>query len=256
MQLKYKIPRNEVSVKILGSKFFDYNKDRFYLIVEGEKKTTNTEYLPLIDYLLDEKETIEIFLVEDTLITDMSYMFEETYLLEINIDSKWDCENILFIQKMFYRCNYLEYIADTFHFSSLKETNFSYLFYECYDIKSINILTDWNTANVTDMTQMFDGCIALHFIYDVSKWNTKQVTNMSQMFRGCRSLKRLSNIDKWDVQNVTNMENLFFECTLLGLLPEIGKWNTHNVTSMKSMFCECKSLLFIPDISSWVVTYV
>ena len=205
LQLKYKIPRNEVSVKILGSKFFDYNKDRFYLIVEGEKKTTNTEYLPLIDYLLDEKETIEIFLIEDTLITDMSYMFEETYLLEINIDSKWDCENILFIQKMFYRCNYLEYIADTFHFSSLKETDFSYLFYECYCITSINILADWNTANVTDMTRMFDGCIALHFIYDVSNLNTKQLTNMSYIFHRCTSLKRLNDIEKWDVQNVINI---------------------------------------------------
>ena len=199
MQLKYKIKKGEVSVKILGSKFFDYNKDRFYLIVEGEKKTTNTEYLPLIDYLLDEKETIEIFLVEDTLITDMSYMFEETYLLEINIDSKWDCENILFIQKMFYRCNSLEYIADTFHFSSLKETDFSYLFYKCYSIQSINILADWNTSNVTDMSQMFDGCIALHFIYDVSNWNTKQLTNMSYMFHRCTSLKRLNDIEKWDV---------------------------------------------------------
>ena len=38
LQLRYKINRREPSVKILGSKFVDYNKDRFYLIVEGEKK--------------------------------------------------------------------------------------------------------------------------------------------------------------------------------------------------------------------------
>ena len=49
LQLRYKINRNEPSVKILGSKFVDYNKDRFYLIVEGEKKTIKSEYFPIID---------------------------------------------------------------------------------------------------------------------------------------------------------------------------------------------------------------
>ena len=121
-------------------------------------------------------------------------------LLQIYIDSNWDYESVLFIHKMFYRCHSLEYIAKTFHFSSLKETDFSYLFYKYYSIQSINILADWNTSNVTDMSQMFDGCIAFHFIYDVSNWNTKQLTNMSYiLFHRCTSLKRLNDIEKWDV---------------------------------------------------------
>ena len=127
MNIIYKINKNEKSVKILGSKFVENNKDNCFLLINN-KKNEICEY-----YNLDKEENksyLIIKLIEKKYITNMSYMFEGcSSLLSLPDISKWNTNDV---------------------------TNMSYMISGCSSLLSLPDISKWNTINVKYMSSIFN----------------------------------------------------------------------------------------------------
>lgn len=101
---------------------------------------------------------------DTSLITDMSYLFENCY--EFNGDiSEWNVANVTDMRYMFKNC----------------------LLFNCN-------LSKWDVRNVRHMTGMFSSCISFH--NDISQWNVNRMTDVTDMFLGCRYYDYyLTNLD-------------------------------------------------------------
>ena len=171
--------KNLKKIRIYGNKFVKNNKSNCYLVI-GEEKKELCEYLELNN---NEKDTLEIKLIEIKPITNMSYLFYECNSLIILKDiSNWDTKNV---------------------------TNMSCMFYNCTSLIALKEISDWNTKNVTDMSYLFSSCRALKSLPDISYWNVKNVTDMSYMFSDCCSLKSLPDLSRWKVNKNLDKENMF-----------------------------------------------
>ena len=71
MTIIYKIDKNKEKLKIFGDNFVKNNKNNCYLLINGKKIDLCSE----INIKEEQKENLEIKLIETKIITDMSYMF-------------------------------------------------------------------------------------------------------------------------------------------------------------------------------------
>ena len=95
--------------------------------------------------------------------------------------SKWETNNIKYMDDLFINCLSLEFLPD---------------------------ISKWNTKNVINMRRLFYNCASLKAIPDISKWNIKYVIDIDYMLYGCISLITLPNISKWKIKNF-NLDNIF-----------------------------------------------
>ena len=154
MTIIYNIDKNQEKLKIFGDDFVKNNKNNCYLLINGKKIDLCNE----INIKEEQKENLEIKLIETKIITNMSYMFSWCKSLQSLPDiSNWDTKNV---------------------------TNMSYMFNHCSSLQSLPDISKWNTKNVTNMCCMFNHCSSLKSLPDISKWDTKNVTDMSFMFDG------------------------------------------------------------------------
>ena len=118
--LYYKNPGPKYPViSIVGTLFIRENAYKFHLILDGEKILLDEPTLQLNENQTNKNE-IKIILVEDKTMKDMKCMFECCHSLKkISSESKWDCQNVLYIERMFFECTSLNYIAPTLEFTSL-----------------------------------------------------------------------------------------------------------------------------------------
>ena len=214
---------SETKIRLFGEQFVKKNKDKCSVLINDEfKGLSECEFyeVPDIDTHLN------ITLIKEKEITDMSYMFYDCYILSsIKNTSKWTTDKVTNMSYMFYNCKALVYLP--------------------------NNVQDWNTSNVTDMSYMFYDCKSLpdfqNLLLDISKWKTSKVKDMSYMFYGCENFDDLNYITKWDTNLVENMCNMFSECLGLVNINNIFKWKTDNVTDMSYMFYNCRSLKDLGD---------
>jgi len=206
-ELTYKNNKNKI--KILGKEFIDKNKDKGSIIYNNYEFELK-EYFD-IDINDNNKNTIKFILCLGKNINDISYLFNQCYLL-ITIE--------------YYNINY-EIEKNK---KSKKRTleNDSFNFYESYSESLSEISEKSNTyenenkntisssfSELIDISFMFYGCNSLISIPDISKWNTYNVKNMSYMFYGCKSLLSIPDLSKWDISNVKYMDNMFEGCDSL-----------------------------------------
>ena len=116
--------------------------------------------------------------IDTSLITDMSALFEDLDIRNIQID-QWDVSNV---------------------------TNMSSMFYGCREFTGQTKLSKWDTSKVTKMNSMFDSC--KNFNGDLSGGDVSKVTNMAYMFLDCNIFEG-NSLGKWDVSNVKNMLGMF-----------------------------------------------
>ena len=285
LELEYYSYENESETKIrlFGEQFIKNNKDNCSLLINGE-------FLPLCEfYTIPDVDThLNITLIKEKEITDMSYMFYDCYILSsIKNTSKWTTDNVTNMSYMFYNCQALVYLPTNFsNWNISNVTDMSYMFYDCKslpdfaNLKMLNI-SNWKPIKVKDMSYMFYGCENFddlsNIVWDagllenmsnmfseclglvklnIFKWKINNITDMSYMFYRCLSLQTLvdeKDADNWKTNKVTNMSNMFYECEDLKQLPEfISKWDTSQVQYMNYMFCNCKSLESLPEgIKNW-----
>ena len=221
--IKYKIDNNEDNkIRIFGENFVINNKGKITLIIYGNEYEL-CEYINK-DIIPQNKNILEVKLIENQQITNMSNMFSYcNSLLPISDFSNWNTRNVTDMSGMFSYCGLLKQLPD---------------------------ISNWYTKNVINMSQMFSYCNSLLSLPDISKWKTKHVNNMSWMFAHCESLTSLPDISRWKTKNVNNMSYMFYCCYSLVNLPGISGWkikNVNKIVGMVGMFEGCKKSLNVPE---------
>jgi len=124
IEIIYK-PKNKGKIKIFGSQFVYYNKDKCKIIYNN-KEYELTEYFDNID------NELKIKLKGITKITKIKSMFNSCYsLFSLPDIYKWNTSNV---------------------------TDMNFMFNCCKSLTSLPDISKWNTSNDTEMFNMFWGC--------------------------------------------------------------------------------------------------
>ena len=146
-------------IKIFDGPFIKNNKNNCYMIINGEQKEL-CEYLELNNYY-KEKNEIEIILVENKVITDMSYMYSGCSMLKSLPDiDKWDTKNVTNMSNMFSYCSSLKSLPDISNWNIKKVTDFKNMFYKCDSLKQFPDILDWGCGNNSKINSILNGCKA------------------------------------------------------------------------------------------------
>lgn len=202
-----------------------------------------------------------------SLVTDMSEMFEDTYLFNGNIDN-WDVSNVTLMNDTFRGARVFNQPLNSWDVS--KVTNMSGMFYSArefnqpldtwvtsevtnmasmfYDAELFNQPLDWDVSKVTSMSGMFSS--TNEFNQNIDNWNVSSVTNMNSMFRSAIAFNEPLN--QWNVSSVTTMSSMFSNAEVFN--QPLNNWNVNSVTNMSSMFNNAEN--FNQNIDSWSVTNV
>ena len=116
---------------------------------------------------------------------------------------------------MFSGCTSLKYLPDISKWDTNNIQFMDDLFSNCLSLKSLPDISKWNIKNVTNMRRLFYNCKSLKILPNISKWNLKNITDIDYIFYGCSSLLSLPNISKWNTKNL-NLDN-FFESSSLSI---------------------------------------
>ena len=123
--------KKEGRIKIFGKDFVKNNINKCKIII-NEKENELIEEYNIKD---NNKNKLEIKLIDIDNITDMSHMFDECSSLSNLPDiSKWNTNNVI---------------------------TMNYMFDECLSLLNLPDISKWNTNNVNNMRYMFYGCSKL-----------------------------------------------------------------------------------------------
>ena len=248
----------KTKIRLFGEIFIQNNINKCSVIINNElKKIEDCEFYEL----KEPNKELNVILLKDDDIIDMSYMFSECEELQfIYNDSKWKASNIINMSYMFFNCKALSFLPKFIYDCATSNVkDMSNMFNGCESLNGIDEISDWDTSKVESMCKTFYGCKSLENLKNILKWDTKNVTDMSYMFYNCSKLK---NIDienktindqiKWNTENVNNISYMFYGCESLEHLPDsITSWNISKVVYMQYMFYNCKNLIELPDIRNW-----
>ena len=156
-----------------------YMKEDYF----GYRYVDNTNY-----YAYKYINTIDLSLINTSLMTNMSQMFNESNASIIDVSS-FDTSNVTNMDYMFAGCNNLTTL-DLSNFDTSNVTDMSGMF--AYDSNLTNInLASFNTSNVTTMYKMFTGCSNITTL-DLSNFTDTNLTSVNSMFMNCTSLKNIN----------------------------------------------------------------
>ena len=208
------------------------------------------------------EQGINLTRVCTSLITDMSYLFNEQPIFYHQEIGNWDVSKVTDMRHMF---NNFPFNKPIGYWDVSNVTNMGHMFRGTQFNQPIG---DWDVSSVKDMNEMFRGT---PFNQPIENWDVSSVTNMSHMFRGTQfnqpigdwdvsSVKDMNEmfrethfnqpIGNWDVSSVTNMRGMFNRTSFN---KEIGKWNVESVTNMARMF---EGSAFNQPIGNWDVSNV
>ena len=138
-------------------------------------------------------------------ITDMSYMFHDSYLItSINLNNI-NTSLVEDMSCMFYFCDSLKDL-DLSSFITTKVINMSLMFFGCSEITSLNI-SNFDTSNVLDMDLIFGNMYSLKDL-NISNFDTSKITSMASMFKGCFFLTSL-DLSSFNTSLVNDMSGMF-----------------------------------------------
>ena len=183
--------------------------------------------------------------VDTSNVTDMSWMFNNSYITSVGDLSKWNTSNVTDMSAMF-NGSQLTSVGDLSQWDTSKVTNMAQMFWAS-KLTSVGDLSQWNASNVTNMVGMF-AYSQLTSVGDLGQWNTSNVTDMTGMFSDSQ-LTSVGDLSQWNTSNVTNM-NTMFAGSKLTSVGDLGQWNTSNVTYMSNMFRE-SHLTSVGDLGQW-----
>ena len=204
-----------------GEDFVKLNKDKSYLIINGQKQELCYKYK-----LKEGINKIEIVFLDS--VSNYRALFKYcTSLIDISALKYWDVKDA---------------------------TCFSCSFRGCTSLKDISPLENWNTSNVVDMTACFEGDTGLTDISPLKNWDVSKVNLMGSLFSHCTLLSDISPLQKWNVNNVHNLSRIFEGCKNLKNISSLKNWKVGNCTNFNCMFKECTSLCDITPLKNWDVS--
>ena len=163
-------------------------------------------------YFIPEKSgNYEFILKFNSLITDCSFMFYNSYKMIEADFSSFDTSNVTDMKSMFSHCSLLENI-NLSSFDTEKVSSMSCMFSHCSKLKKLD-LSSFNTKNVKDIDAMFWSCFNLESI-NLLSFNTKNVLDMCWLFYDCQKLTKI-NLSSFQVDNVYRQRSMFHGCNEL-----------------------------------------
>ncbi|PAF42899.1 BspA family leucine-rich repeat surface protein [Helicobacter sp. 11S02629-2] len=141
------------------------------------KKLVNNQHINLDD-------------IDTSLITDMSYLFENSKRTNFKGIESWDVSNVTNMGGMFHNAA---------HFN-----------------EALNSL---DVSNVYDMHWMFKG--ARSFNQPLDKWDVSKVKDMGGMFQEATSFNQPLNT--WNLTNLKSYKSMFYKATSFN--QDLSKWN-------------------------------
>lgn len=166
---------------------------------------------------LNSLESIDLTLIDTSLVTNMNGLFQNCSHLSTVDMSNFDTSNVINMSSMFRNFG-----------SEVNELEFD--------------LNSFDTSNVTDMSWMFAsfGRKKQSFKLDVSNFDTSNVESMKGMFASAGEFSQLFDLDVsgFDTSKVTNMFSMFSRCgtSASSFYLNISNFNTLNVSTMSEMF--------------------
>ena len=156
--------------------------------------------------------TLDISSFDTRNVTDMSYMFEQTGIKNIDVDNL-STYSLTDTSCMFAECYYLQSL-DLRKFKTATISDAHGMFTYCSSLTNIDFDTDV-FENVTDMSYMFDNSKAIT-VLNLSGFNTAKVTDMSGMFNDCTALtKIIVSQRKFKLDSLTQSTDMFAGCNQL-----------------------------------------
>lgn len=141
-------------------------------------------------------------------ITDMSYMFENSKVKNIDLGSM--------------QTGPLTAVAGIFKGAS--------------ELKTVTLPTVFNTSNVTDMSSLFENASKLTTINNFDKLDIKNALNLSHLFANTPYLSQANIIPNLKADKVTNASYMFAKAYANGPVTFPSTFNTANLTDMSYMF--------------------
>ena len=218
--------------------------DELPLIYFAERKIVNnkTRYYPktkdeLISLVV--AESLNLGDIDTSAITDMSWLFYESWRKDFSGIENWDVSSVTDMSGMFRGCENFNQSLDNWDVSSV--TNMSMMFRGCTNFNQP--LDNWDVSSVANMSDMFADCE--NFNQPLNNWDVSSVTNMSAMFYECYNFNQPLN--NWDVSSVTNMSYMFYDCENFN--QPLDNWDVSSVVNMSEMFDGC--INFNQPLDSW-----
>lgn len=155
----YKITEenNNENIEIVGD-INNETKEKTKIIIDG--KILSLKHLTT--YKFDKKGNYNVYFIDESPITDLSFMFKECSSLKEIYLSSFNTKQLTNINSMFEGCTSLQKI-DLSNFTTDKVTEMKGLFSFCSSLKEIN-LSSFNTEKIKDMSYMFYKCLSLNEI--------------------------------------------------------------------------------------------
>ena len=141
-------------------------------------------------------------------ITDMSYMFENSKVRNIDLGSM----------------------------QTGPLTSIVGIFKNATNLQAITLPSVFNTTNITDMSSLFENNSALTTINNLTNLDTTNATNMSRMFAYTPYLPQNNIIPNLKANKVTNASYMFYKASANSSVTFPSTFNTENLTDMSYMF--------------------
>ena len=141
-------------------------------------------------------------------ITDMSYMFENSKVKNIDLGSM----------------------------QTGPLTAVTGIFKDASELKTVTLPTVFNTSNVTDMSSLFENASKLTTINNFDKLDIKNALNLSRLFANTPYLSQANIIPNLKADKVTNASYMFAKAYANGPVTFPATFNTSNLTDMSYMF--------------------
>ena len=184
-ELDKKIMEEDQYIQLFTADFVEKNKKKCKIIINGEKYEIISE-IKVNEFekygIKEEDEKLEVILLIEKEIDDMSYIF-------------YDCKSLIKADLSLFNAKNVKYMNNMFN--------------DCKSLIKVD-LSSLNIENVEDMGYMFCGCKSLIKV-DSSSFKTENVEDMGYMFSDCESLVKV-DLPSFDIQNDTDMDGIFWGC--------------------------------------------
>ena len=185
------------------------------------------------------------FILKDNMTSFANIFYNNTNLIEIKFNSKYQFSNIISLHNMFGHCSSLKSVK----FSNLYiplALDLSKMFSDCHNLTYIFFGSYIQTIKVENMYGMFLNCYSLTSL-NLNFFVIDNVEALSFMFSNCSSLNNII-LPEMESSKIILMNNMFSGCSKLSSI-DLSYFDVSSVKNMSSMFSGCYSLrsIEIPD---------
>ena len=140
-------------------------------------------------YNCNSLETVSLN-IDTSEVTQMDYMFYNSYKLTSLDISKFNFENLIDSSHMFHGCSRLEKIKFNDNTSTKNLEDMNSMFYECKSLVEMNTKI-FKQNKLTNLSYAFKDCNSLKSI-DLSDFKSQNITELRGTFLNCYSLANIN----------------------------------------------------------------